>query len=511
MPGFSLVNFAGCFQKSTRRGLFSMNLIETPHLSKWPFFMGDAALLLTAGLIAHFHPHPFSVTPLLLITACVAAGAFLAALPFLADYASQQEDAARSLRESVDAQFRKLLMATDSLSHAIAQLKALDEAATKTLHAAEKLPYRLQEKIAEFNEQLTQADEEQKEQLSAELTTLRAAETERLEQLVAKVQKTAAEWSALEATAQQQITAAGTAAAKAQAQIAQAAADASMSLEKNLAAILTREIDPRIKMIEAALARIPVLTEATKSKPPQPTKPAAEPAPDPVPVPSPKMAGPAAPPPPLPAPAAAPLVVPVASASVVEPVAVPAATAPTPPAAPEVSPAPEPKKKRAPRKPKPEPAATAEIVSLETETSAPFASSPAPAGAPGGELIVEPLFDDAPAEDFSQLPPEERAAPAATPAPTLSFHLPAEEGRTKLFVTAYIGIGNKLHVRGEGGGLNWNKGVPLSFVSIGKWSWTAPDNSGPITCKLFKNDRDEAKNGVIAIEPGQQTEVSAIF
>jgi hypothetical protein len=121
---------------------------------------------------------------------------------------------------------------------------------------------------------------------------------------------------------------------------------------------------------------------------------------------------------------------------------------------------------------------------------------------PPVELISEPVVDEPPApETFSQLPPEENK-PAANR---------SADGRTRLTVTSYIGIGNKLHLRGEGPGLSWNKGVPLQFVSIGRWRWETDAATAPVTCRIYKNDRLEAPIGLLTLAPGTEQEVSAQF
>ena len=88
----------------------------------------------------------------------------------------------------------------------------------------------------------------------------------------------------------------------------------------------------------------------------------------------------------------------------------------------------------------------------------------------------------------------------------------SSDGFTRLIATAYIGIGNKLYIRGEGPGLSWDKGVPLQFVSIGKWRWETPDATAPVTAKLYKNDQIECHGlGALTLEPGRQREVNAGF
>jgi len=86
------------------------------------------------------------------------------------------------------------------------------------------------------------------------------------------------------------------------------------------------------------------------------------------------------------------------------------------------------------------------------------------------------------------------------------------DGATRLIVTAYIGIGNRLFIRGDGPGLSWEKGVPLTFVSIGKWRWETNDATGTVRFKIFKNDETECTAlGERTVEPGAQLELSASF
>ncbi|MFA5057564.1 MAG: hypothetical protein WC485_05580, partial [Opitutaceae bacterium] len=92
------------------------------------------------------------------------------------------------------------------------------------------------------------------------------------------------------------------------------------------------------------------------------------------------------------------------------------------------------------------------------------------------------------------------------PAPT-----PSADGRTGLTVVSYIGIGNKLYLRGEGPGLSWDKGVPLQFVSIGRWRWETGAATAPVSCKVYKNDKIEAPLGLIMLAPGTEQEVTASF
>jgi hypothetical protein len=78
---------------------------------------------------------------------------------------------------------------------------------------------------------------------------------------------------------------------------------------------------------------------------------------------------------------------------------------------------------------------------------------------------------------------EEEAEAASTPEPV------AAGTGTALIVNLMIGIGNKPFVRGNGPGLSQDKGVPMSFIGIGRWQWVSPDAEAPATVEVWKNDQ----------------------
>jgi hypothetical protein len=431
-----------------------MKFDDVPRLSKLPFIIGDLALLLLAWLIAYRHPNPFSPLPLLLITGCVVVGCTSLIIPFAVNYVRDQEEAAASLHRELSEQFKRLMAASEHLQHATVQLKTVEEIATKNLQAAEKLPYRMQEKIAEFNQQLAAAEHEEKEALEQELATLRSAASERLATAADRIVQAAAEYARLEGEARKQLAAAA-------------------ELEPKLAGVLTA-IDAKV----AALATAMKVADRLFSTPPFGSAP---PSPPPVAIPDPAPSF--EPPPPTPEPLERADLSTAALAETDAPVAAP-------------------RKPRVPKRPKTgEPAASESPA--ETPASSPSVQAdPEPAGSAASELIAEPVADEPPApENFSQVPPEE-----GSPAPT-----PSADGLTRLTVVSYIGIGNKLHLRGEGPGLSWDKGVPLQFVSIGRWRWETDAATAPVTCKVYKNDKIEAPLGTIALTPGTEQEVTATF
>jgi len=413
-----------------------MNLDPAPRVSKTVFLLIDAGLLVTAFIIAYLVKDPFAPLPFVLTVLCVALAGIIGLVPFLLDYAADSAEYVQAERAKVADHVQRLNAASESLARAAAQIKAVEEAVHKTAHAAENLPYRMQEKLAEFNQQLATSDDEEKERLTEELATLRQGESERLAAIADKIHKATGELAALEAATRKSLAAAQDSAVN--------------KFESRLTAALTA-LDAKL-----ATLTIPVAAVAARTSAPAPVE---EKPPEPVAV----------------------------TPSVVESVSVTESPAPA-----AVVEEPKPKKPRAPRKPKPE------------DTLAAM-SEPMPGDLPA-EISGEPAFSNSPADSASAPSEDSQAEAAATVEPSVSA-----DGATRLLVTAYIGIGNKLYIRGDGPGLSWDKGVPMKFLSIGKWGWATDEATGPVACKLYKNDETAALSGEIFLEPGQHVEVTALF
>ncbi|MFZ5496227.1 MAG: hypothetical protein ACOZE5_12950 [Verrucomicrobiota bacterium] len=425
-----------------------MNLDPAPRLNKLVFLAIDAGLLLTAFIIVYFTKNPYAPLPFVSAVLCVVLAAIIGLVPFLTDYAADSAEYVQAERGRVTDQVQRLQAATESLARAAAQIKAVEEAVHKTAHAAENLPYRMQEKLAEFNEALAEKENDEREALERELDELRAAHADSLKAVADKIAQAAAELAALERNARNQITG------------AQAAAD---KLGDKLAAVLT-QLDTRIaEWAKAAAAASATAVQDRRSEPRAPM--------------APSDGGHRPPLRPEPAPVAEE----PKSAPAAEPV-IESVTLSEQPAAPAEEP--KPRKPRAPRKPKPE------------DTLAAMSAEPAPAESP------------APAEPA---PAAEEPAALVGEAPAKAESSASSDGATRLLVTAYIGIGNKLFIRGDGPGLSWDKGVPMQFVSIGKWGWASHDATAPVRCKLYKNDETAALSGEVTLEPGKHVEVTALF
>jgi hypothetical protein len=463
---------------------------ETPKLSKWPFLLGDALLLGTAWLIADQARNPFSGQPLIWIVVCVVAAAVLGAVPFLADYARKQDEALDERQRGLEAISRTVAASAEQISIAANGLHELTELAQRNLKAAGQLGPGLEEKVAALKAELTATRDDERAALRKEIAALKAADLARVEAAVQQLARTAADVARAESDLKKQLSAAQ--------ELCSTAGDLAVTLNGATEALQAAR--------SAVLAAAPDATEAVAApKRVRKSAPAAETGEIPAPVTTePPAADPVTPvPPETAAPAAA---AGAAAPAITAPEPIPAPVAETPatpaaepalesnPAAPvEATPPP---RKRAPRKPRSEPA-TAPALEI------PLAAAPAePTPPPAAEIPEEP-----PAA------PADEAAPADSDEPAKAIEQSrSSDGATRLLVTAYIGIGNRLFIRGEGPGLSWEKGVPLQFVSIGKWRWESSEPTSPVKYKLYKNDAVECTAlGEQQIDPGQQQEVAAAF
>ena len=51
-----------------------------------------------------------------------------------------------------------------------------------------------------------------------------------------------------------------------------------------------------------------------------------------------------------------------------------------------------------------------------------------------------------------------------------------------------VGFGNSLYLRGEGSGLDWERGLPLENRSADLWSISLPASAAPLRFKFLIND-----------------------
>ena len=89
--------------------------------------------------------------------------------------------------------------------------------------------------------------------------------------------------------------------------------------------------------------------------------------------------------------------------------------------------------------------------------------------------------------------------PATSPAPVTTIKAKID-----------VGFGNNLFVRGQGAGLSWERGVPLTCVDGQTWQWSGKADDR-LTFKLLLNDSVWAKGEDIVAKPGQKVEIVPMF
>ncbi|HEY9155160.1 MAG TPA: hypothetical protein VIM69_08520 [Opitutaceae bacterium] len=464
-------------------------------MSPWPFLIADAIALGTAFYIGSQAHTPYSGTTVMGIGALVAVGAAASVLPFIINHARKQDLLLAERQREIAALAQTVSACTEQLSIAASSLHGIAEAAAKSVKQAEQLPNKLQEKIHEFKEQIHEVSSTENEALSQEVNALRSSETERIESVVTTVRKLSGEFARLEAASRKHVTDLSEALERFSKSAQQAAAEATTSIaatrtgsEKSLvdaqnAAVRAIEdsvrrgladLDQKLATfsdrLAAQLAHAPKSGAEASASASIPTS-ALHASPNALDE-SPRSSE------------EAPKAEPAAES-------VPDATAH----------APAPTRVRAHADVSAAPGPIGIEAQLTAESKTPRKKAPARRTDSTDEFNLGLDLPEVSHDEFSQVDADANSAPAVS-----------HDGLTRLLVTSYIGIGNKLFARGEGPGLSWDRGVPLQFVSIGKWRWETADADSAVKIKLYKNDEQECSAlGEVTLESGHQREVKATF
>lgn len=121
---------------------------------------------------------------------------------------------------------------------------------------------------------------------------------------------------------------------------------------------------------------------------------------------------------------------------------------------------------------------------MKKTTAKSAAKTPAPAKKAPAKTVKKaaaPIVAPTPAPA-----PVEKKAPAKKPA--VKKAAPAPSAVTRITAAIDVGFGNSLYLRGEGGGLSWDKGVLMDCIADDSWTITLAESSKPIECKFLLND-----------------------
>lgn len=135
----------------------------------------------------------------------------------------------------------------------------------------------------------------------------------------------------------------------------------------------------------------------------------------------------------------------------------------------------------------------------------PFASALASA-----KNTIKPVLETKPAKTIA--PAAKPPAAPTLPAPAALEARPIKKASRSATIEAKIdvGFGNTLYLRGEGKGLNWNQGIPLTNVDGSTWQWSGEADE-KLKVKLLLNDAVWQKGEDLVVAPGEKVQVAPAF
>jgi hypothetical protein len=453
-------------------------------VARWPFFVGDVLVLAIAWIAVSRGEAPPGLGAIIVAFVCVLIGVALAIAPFLLDYDARLRLAEAAAREANEAQARRLAQTAEQLAHAVSRSQSTEEQAGHALGTLEEMADKLTAHAEELAQSISRAAEREQASQKGEIERLVRERDDALAALDNRVSAVAA------------------ALAEAQAATKKAGLANSRALD---------EIKHRLDELAERVATLGATTGAPSNQSPASfSQPASAPAGSPTRVDEMNEAS-------------SSVAITRSTPGISETASKPAEklTAPATESAPSST-----ASSTAPT------VSAGHVTSAKNESAEKTASStttahahtPSPAKETERTAFSAADTGAAPASSSTTAP---RAAPKSAPKPD-HLELPLEgmpeprpvtrhsrrdsgAGITSLVATAYIGIGNKLFLRGEGPGLSWESGVPMQFLAIGKWGWTTTDATAAVTCRVYRNDDTPMLDENIVIAPGAKTEIAPRF
>lgn len=82
---------------------------------------------------------------------------------------------------------------------------------------------------------------------------------------------------------------------------------------------------------------------------------------------------------------------------------------------------------------------------------------------------------------------------------------------TTISANVDVGFGNSLYIRGEGPGLDWEKGVRMECVSDDRWSIALGEAGRPFVFKFLINDETWSTGPDYTVSPGTTVTLTPTF
>ncbi|RME68900.1 MAG: hypothetical protein D6781_09845 [Verrucomicrobia bacterium] len=456
-------------------------------IPRWPFYLGDAAFLILAFATITLAGSPPSLGHIAVATLCTIIGIALLLIPFLLEYDARARFAEAQARDHAEAQLRRLAQIGDQLTNVLSRSQSTEEQIGQALGNLDEIIEKLgnlTDDLGQFISRLSTSedDPESESPLSAAI----AQNEKRLAALEKTLGNIASTLSASRADNTVTPTALSAALAPIREQLA--------GLDARLGKLPATMREPGRSPLKAETGKPSAPKEDTAKTKASPRRKKAPQSPQQTPADAPRT----------------------------EPTDEQDAKASTAAAA---TPAGQPTPVNSSAKPS-QPSAsqpTGGTKPADVPAEPPSTSSPSDARPPSSTESPPPASP--PAKKAAKPSGSSRTAPRKVQ-PDNVLELPldgpdeANTGRkarresgpaTSLVATAYIGIGNKLFLRGEGPGLSWEKGVPMQFLAIGKWGWTSTEADGPVVCRIYRNDETPMLDEDIIIPAGSKIEVTPRF
>ncbi|HEY5552273.1 MAG TPA: hypothetical protein VIK52_10300 [Opitutaceae bacterium] len=84
-------------------------------------------------------------------------------------------------------------------------------------------------------------------------------------------------------------------------------------------------------------------------------------------------------------------------------------------------------------------------------------------------------------------------------------------GGTEIHANVDVGFGNTMYIRGEGPGINWERGVPMACVKDDLWAFNVAATARPIVFKFLINDETWCAGDDYVATPGKRIVLAPSF
>ena len=161
-----------------------MSESTTPRIPKWPFIVGDVALLLTAAFLLSRIEGDFGLLEAFWCLACVAGGAWIMVLPFLKEFQAKNDlNEARELADSVE-KITSLEALAKRIENATEQWLHVEDRANEINVTSKQIAEKINAEAREFTEFLQKANDTEKNHLKLEVEKLGRSQNDWLQVVI---------------------------------------------------------------------------------------------------------------------------------------------------------------------------------------------------------------------------------------------------------------------------------------------------------------------------------------